>query len=139
MLVDHPDVELAGLGARDSLRLEAGLCLYGHDLDETISPVQGGLTWTIGKIHNYSGQRRRKEGGFLGAEHILPQIKGPVSKRRIGLVIAGAPARENAEIYNADGELVGKVTRYLSFLNQWCSIPCSQKEYRNGICEIWVP
>lgn len=86
LLVDHPAVELAGLGARDSLRLEAGLCLYGHDLNETISPVEGGLTWTI-------GARRRSEGGFLGADKILPQIKGGVSKRRVGLIVEGAPAR----------------------------------------------
>jgi aminomethyltransferase len=74
------------LGARDSLRLEAGLCLYGHDLNDDITPVEGALTWTI-------GQRRRKEGGFLGAEHILPQIKGGVTKRRVGFVVQGAPAR----------------------------------------------
>ncbi|KAJ3262643.1 hypothetical protein HK103_000172 [Boothiomyces macroporosus] len=101
-LLSHPDVELAGLGARDSLRLEAGLCLYGHDLNEEITPVEGALTWTI-------GQRRRKEGGFLGAEKILPQIKGGVSKRRIGLIVEGAPAREHTEIY-ADGKKIGEIT-----------------------------
>ena len=58
-----------GLGARDSLRLEAGLCLYGNDIDDTITPVEGGLTWTIPKS-------RRKTGGFTGAEHILPQLGG---------------------------------------------------------------
>ncbi|KAJ3311852.1 hypothetical protein HDV04_003592 [Boothiomyces sp. JEL0838] len=101
-LLNHPDVELAGLGARDSLRLEAGLCLYGHDLNEEITPVEGALTWTI-------GQRRRKEGGFLGAEKILPQIKGGGSKRRIGLIVEGAPAREHTEIY-ADGKKIGEIT-----------------------------
>eukprot|EP00842_Homolaphlyctis_polyrhiza_P005302 jgi/Hompol1/5773/HPOL_002056-RA len=102
-LLEHPDVELAGLGARDSLRLEAGLCLYGHDLDDTVSPVEGGLVWTIGK-------RRREEGGFLGAEKILPQIKGSVPRRRVGLFVEGAPAREGAEILNQDGEVIGAVT-----------------------------
>jgi len=103
LLLKYPNVQLAGLGARDSLRLEAGLCLYGHDLDDTTTPVEAGLTWTIGK-------RRRKEGGFLGAEHVLPQIKEGVKHRRIGLIVEGAPARENAEIYNIEDELIGKVT-----------------------------
>ncbi|KAG0770394.1 hypothetical protein G6F57_004121 [Rhizopus arrhizus] len=102
-LLAHPDVELAGLGARDSLRLEAGLCLYGHDLDETTTPVEAGLTWTIPKS-------RRETGGFLGAEHILPQIKGGVSRRRVGLVVQGAPAREGAEILNKEGQVIGAVT-----------------------------
>ncbi|KAL1923700.1 uncharacterized protein VTP21DRAFT_8680 [Calcarisporiella thermophila] len=102
-LLAQPGVELAGLGARDSLRLEAGLCLYGHDLDDTTTPIEGGLTWTIGK-------RRREEGGFLGAEKILPQIKGGVSRRRVGLVVTGAPAREGAEILDLEGKAVGKIT-----------------------------
>ncbi|CAG8533501.1 16335_t:CDS:2 [Funneliformis mosseae] len=102
-LLKYPGVQLAGLGARDSLRLEAGLCLYGHDLDDTTTPVEAGLTWTIGK-------RRRNEGGFLGAEHVLPQIKGGVTRRRVGLIVEGAPARENAEIYNNENELIGNIT-----------------------------
>ncbi|CAG8466635.1 2612_t:CDS:2 [Paraglomus occultum] len=103
ILLSNPVVRLAGLGARDSLRLEAGLCLYGHDLDDTTTPVEAGLTWTIGK-------RRREEGGFIGAEKILPQIKDGVARRRIGLVVEGAPARENAEILSESGETIGKVT-----------------------------
>ncbi|KAJ3050701.1 hypothetical protein HK097_008307 [Rhizophlyctis rosea] len=103
LLLENPDVELAGLGARDSLRLEAGLCLYGHDMDEATSPVEAGLTWTI-------GQRRRTEGGFLGAERILPQIKGGVPKRRVGLIVEGAPAREGAKILSVDGEELGTIT-----------------------------
>ncbi|KAF9942268.1 hypothetical protein BGZ67_002285 [Mortierella alpina] len=102
LLIADPRVELAGLGARDSLRLEAGLCLYGHDLDDTITPVEAGLTWTIGK-------RRRVEGGFLGAEKIQDQLKNGVSRRRVGLIVQGAPAREGAQIYS-NGELVGNVT-----------------------------
>ncbi|CAO3654294.1 unnamed protein product [Cunninghamella echinulata] len=102
-LLSNPDVELAGLGARDSLRLEAGLCLYGNDLDETTTPVEAGLTWTIAKS-------RRQTGGFLGAEHILPQIKGGVTRRRIGLIVDGAPAREGAEILTKEGEVIGKIT-----------------------------
>ncbi|KAI9272576.1 hypothetical protein BY458DRAFT_555404 [Sporodiniella umbellata] len=102
-LLAQPEVELAGLGARDSLRLEAGLCLYGHDLDETTSPVEAGLTWAIPKT-------RRETGGFLGAEHILPQIKGGVSRRRIGLMVEGAPARGGAEILDKEGQVVGTIT-----------------------------
>ncbi|KAJ3174658.1 hypothetical protein HDU87_007030 [Geranomyces variabilis] len=103
LFLSHPDVELAGLGARDSLRLEAGLCLYGHDLDDSVTPVEGALTWTIGK-------RRREEGGFLGAEKIIPQIGKAVPRRRIGLIVEGAPAREGAEILSTDGQTIGKVT-----------------------------
>ncbi|CAG8640303.1 1806_t:CDS:2 [Paraglomus brasilianum] len=103
ILLSNPVVQLAGLGARDSLRLEAGLCLYGHDLDDTTTPVEAGLTWTIGK-------RRREEGGFIGAEKILPQIKDGVARRRVGLVVEGAPARENAEMLSESGETIGKIT-----------------------------
>ncbi|TPX62565.1 aminomethyltransferase [Powellomyces hirtus] len=119
LFLDHPDVELAGLGARDSLRLEAGLCLYGHDLDDTVTPVEGGLTWTIGK-------RRREEGGFLGAEKIIPQIGKAVPRRRVGLVVEGAPAREGAEILNADGETIGKVT-------SGCPSPVLKKNIAMGL------
>lgn len=95
----------AALGARDSLRLEAGLCLYGHDLDSTITPVEGTLLWTISK-------RRRAEGGFIGFDVINKQIKEKSStKKRVGLTIkSGAPAREGAEILNMDGEVIGNVT-----------------------------
>ncbi|KAF9907462.1 hypothetical protein EC991_010926 [Linnemannia zychae] len=117
LLISDPRVELAGLGARDSLRLEAGLCLYGNDLDETTTPVEAGLTWTIGK-------RRRAEGGFLGAEKIQEQLKNGVSRRRIGLVVQGAPAREGAPIY-ANGELVGKVT-------SGCPSPSTKKNVAMG-------
>jgi aminomethyltransferase len=102
LILRDENVLLAGLAARDSLRLEAGLCLYGHDLDETISPVEAALTWTIGK-------NRRLHGGFLGADIILPQIKQGVSKRRVGLLIEGAPAREHAKVF-ADGQEIGHVT-----------------------------
>jgi aminomethyltransferase len=109
-LLSDPDVEMAGLGARDSLRLEAGLCLYGHDLNEDITPVEASLTWTIG-FHSFDiGKRRRTQGGFLGADKILPQIENGCPQKRVGFVVEGAPARENAEIYNSNNELIGKVT-----------------------------
>ena len=102
-------VRLTGLGARDSLRLEAGMCLYGHDLDDSTTPVEAGLSWIIPKS-------RRAAGGFHGADTILRQLKvakegGGVQRRRVGLVIEGAPAREGAEIVGPDGEeVVGKIT-----------------------------
>ncbi|ESZ97045.1 hypothetical protein SBOR_2590 [Sclerotinia borealis F-4128] len=102
-------LQLAGLGARDSLRLEAGMCLYGHDLDDTTTPVEAGLGWIVGK-------ERRTEGGFHGAEVILKQLapksKGGsgIERRRIGLIVEGAPAREGADIVNDKGEKIGNIT-----------------------------
>ncbi|GAM83532.1 hypothetical protein ANO11243_015200 [Dothideomycetidae sp. 11243] len=102
-------LRFAGLGARDSLRLEAGMCLYGHDLDDTTTPVEAGLSWIIGKS-------RRETGGFNGAETVLPQLTPPskggkgVDRRRVGFIIDGAPAREGADIVNAEGTKVGTIT-----------------------------
>jgi aminomethyltransferase len=102
-LLDERDVKLAGLGARDSLRLEAGLCLYGHDLDETTSPVEAGLAWTI-------PPRRRAEGGFPGAGRVLGELAGGAARRRVGIKPAGRTlAREGAEIFK-DGNAIGRVT-----------------------------
>lgn len=103
-LLSHPDVEPIGLGARDSLRLEAGLCLYGHDIDETTSPVEAALTWSIGK-------RRREEANFPGAARILKEIKEGASRKRVGIRPEGrGPAREGTEIVDADGKQIGIVT-----------------------------
>ncbi|KAN0117392.1 glycine cleavage system T protein [Hyaloscypha variabilis] len=102
-------LQLAGLGARDSLRLEAGMCLYGHDLDDTTTPVEAALSWVI-------GEDRRTSGGFHGAEIILSQLtpksKGGsgVERRRIGLIVEGAPAREGADIVDEKGEKIGNIT-----------------------------
>ncbi|MFL2659725.1 MAG: glycine cleavage system aminomethyltransferase GcvT [Alphaproteobacteria bacterium] len=102
-LLEMEDVEPIGLGARDSLRLEAGLCLYGNDLNETISPIDAGLLWSIGK-------RRRAEGGFTGSETILKQIKSGVNKKRVGLNIEGKmPCRAGTEIFVGDKK-VGIIT-----------------------------
>ncbi|KAG8771538.1 Aminomethyltransferase, mitochondrial [Ceratobasidium sp. 428] len=90
-----PPTQLTGLGARDSLRLEAGMCLYGHDLDETTTPVEAGLSWVIGKS-------RREHGGFIGADTVLKQLKEGPSRRRVGFVIPEAPAREGAKVYSID-------------------------------------
>jgi aminomethyltransferase len=102
-------LQLAGLGARDSLRLEAGMCLYGHDLDDSTTPVEAALGWVIGKD-------RKTSGGFHGDEVILrqltPKSKGGsgVDRRRIGLIVEGAPAREGAEIVDENGEKIGNIT-----------------------------
>ncbi|EMQ2875747.1 glycine cleavage system aminomethyltransferase GcvT [Vibrio navarrensis] len=108
-LTAEQEVEWIGLGARDSLRLECGLCLYGHDLDETTTPVEASLLWGIQKVRRTGGER---EGGFPGAEIILKQIESKdVSRKRVGLVgLTKAPVREGAELFDADGNKVGVVT-----------------------------
>jgi aminomethyltransferase len=108
-LLKDPTVNPTGLGARDSLRLEAGLCLYGNDLNGDINPVEGALGWTMGGPKG----RRRLEGGFLGAEHILtPEGKfKKVAKKRVGIKGMKAPARDHTEIYDASGEnKIGEIT-----------------------------
>lgn len=103
-LLEHELVEPAGLGARDSLRLEAGLCLYGHDIDETTSPVEADLAWTIGK-------RRRGEGGFAGASRIQRELREGPARVRVGIRPEGrAPAREGTPILDANGGTIGTVT-----------------------------
>src|SRR5688500_10558718 len=102
-LLSEPTVKLIGLGARDSLRLEAGLCLYGHDIDTTTSPVEAAIAWSIGK-------RRREEGGFPGAERIRREIADGPARLRVGIKPEGrAPAREGTEI-TLDDNSIGKVT-----------------------------
>jgi len=126
-LISDPNVNPTGLGARDSLRLEAGLCLYGHDLNESITPTEGALGWTIGP----PGSRRRVEGGFLGEEHILkPDGKfQKISKKRVGIMGMKAPAREHAEIYDASGEnKIGEVT-------SGTFSPCLKKPIAMGFVE----
>ena len=103
-LLAHEDVAPIGLGARDSLRLEAGLCLYGHDIDETTSPVEGNIAFTIGK-------RRRTEGGFRGATRILKELSESPERLRVGIQPEGrAPAREGTEIQSVNGKAIGTVT-----------------------------
>ena len=103
-LLEHDAVEPIGLGARDSLRLEAGLCLYGHELDESISPIEASLNWSIPK-------RRREEGGFPGAERIRRELKDKPARKLVAILPEGrAPAREGVEIVNSAGRVVGRVT-----------------------------
>jgi aminomethyltransferase len=104
ILLAEPEVKPIGLGARDSLRLEAGLCLYGHDIDETTSPVEAGLSWSIGK-------RRKSEGGFFGAARIQRELKDGPSRKRVGIKPDGrAPAREGAVVQSSSGTQIGTVT-----------------------------
>ena len=102
-LLAEPEVKPIGLGARDSLRLEAGLCLYGHDIDLSTSPVEAALVWSMQK-------RRREEGGFPGAERVQRELAEGPARVRVGLKLDGrAPAREGAEIASG-GTVVGRVT-----------------------------
>jgi len=103
-LLGEEEVEAIGLGARDSLRLEAGLCLYGHDIDETTTPVEAALTWSIAK-------RRREEANFPGADKILKQIADGPPRKRVGIQPEGkGPAREGTQIVDAEGNEIGHVT-----------------------------
>ncbi|XP_020362830.2 aminomethyltransferase, mitochondrial-like isoform X2 [Oncorhynchus kisutch] len=98
-LLANSEVKLAGLGARDSLRLEAGLCLYGNDIDESTTPVEATLLWTIGK-------RRRQAKDFPNAEIILPQIKAKTARKRVGLVSSGPPVRQHTPILRVRSPVV---------------------------------
>ncbi|SFI16232.1 glycine cleavage system aminomethyltransferase GcvT [Bradyrhizobium sp. Gha] len=109
-LLENPDVMPIGLGARDSLRLEAGLCLYGHDIDTETTPVEAALEWSVQKSRRTGGARA---GGFPGAEKILADFDHGASRRRVGLRAEGrAPVREGALLFadSADGGPIGKVT-----------------------------
>lgn len=107
-LLDMPEVAPIGLGARDSLRLEAGLCLYGHDIDEGTSPVEAGLSWAIQKARRAGGAR---EGGFPGAARILRELAEGAARLRVGLRPEGrAPMREGVELFAPDGTPLGMVT-----------------------------
>lgn len=108
-LTEHPDVEWIGLGARDSLRLECGLCLYGHDLDQTTTPVEASLLWAIQPVRRNGGARA---GGFPGADIILNQIETKqVTRKRVGLIgQTKAPVREGTDLFDAEGNHIGIVT-----------------------------
>ncbi len=104
LLLADPLVKPVGLGARDSLRLEGGLCLYGHELDETISPVEADLVWSIQK-------RRRNEGDFIGAARVQKELSHGTAKKRVGIRPEGrAPARDGTVITDPSGREIGKVT-----------------------------
>ena len=109
-LLAQPEVKPAGLGARNSLRLEAGLCLYGNDIDTTTTPVEAGLNWAMQKVRRNDGERA---GGFPGAAKILAQLDGsqPLKRKRVGLIAKDrVPVREHTELQNAAGQRIGEIT-----------------------------
>jgi aminomethyltransferase len=113
-LLAQPEVKPIGLGARNSLRLEAGLCLYGNDLDTTTTPVEAGLTWALQQVRRAGGER---EGGFPGAAKVLAQLAdlqgtaGVLTRKRVGLVaLERVPVREHTELQTLTGERVGEVS-----------------------------
>ncbi|XP_070559164.1 aminomethyltransferase, mitochondrial-like [Ptychodera flava] len=118
---EEASVKLAGLGARDSLRLEAGLCLYGNDIEEDTTPIEATLAWTIAK-------RRRQEANFPGADIILQQLKDKPKRKRIGILSSGPPARAGTAILNEDGEKIGQLT-------SGCPSPTLKKNVAMGYIE----
>ena len=107
-LLAQPEVQPIGLGARDTLRLEAGLCLYGHDIDTTTTPVEGALTWAIQKVRRAGGARA---GGYPGASVIDTQLAQGASRKRVGLIGSErVPVREGAQLVDASGAVIGQVT-----------------------------
>ncbi|WP_375739095.1 glycine cleavage system aminomethyltransferase GcvT [Pseudomonas boanensis] len=107
-LLAEPEVQAIGLGARDSLRLEAGLCLYGHDMSTATTPIEASLNWAISKARRIDGLRA---GGFPGAERIFAQQQEGVASKRVGLLPSGrAPVREGTQIVNAEQQVIGEVT-----------------------------
>ena len=109
-LLAQPEVKPIGLGARNSLRLEAGLCLYGNDIDTTTTPVEANLNWAMQKVRRTGGARA---GGFPGADKVLAQLDGtqPAQRLRVGLVgLERVPVREHVELHNDAGQKVGEVT-----------------------------
>jgi aminomethyltransferase len=109
-LLAQPEVKPIGLGARNSLRLEAGLCLHGNDIDTTTTPVEAGLTWAMQKVRRTGGARA---GGFPGAERVLGQLDGaaPLERKRVGLVaLERVPVREHTELQDGGGARAGEVT-----------------------------
>jgi aminomethyltransferase len=108
LLLAQSEVGPVGLGARDSLRLEAGLCLYGNDIDNDTTPVEASLLWALSKVRRANGAR---PGGYPGAAVILEQLANGVARKRVGLLPEGrAPVRAGAELVDADGQSVGRVT-----------------------------
>ena len=107
-LLDMPEVLPIGLGARDSLRLEAGLCLYGHDINTMTSPVEAGLTWAMQKSRRSGGPRA---GGFPGAARIMEELANGPERLRVGFRPEGrAPMREGTQVFDPDGTPLGEVT-----------------------------
>jgi len=139
-LLAQPEVKPIGLGARNSLRLEAGLCLYGNDIDTTTTPPEAALNWAIQKVRRTGGERA---GGFPGAAKVLAQIDNPasLSKKRVGLIAKErVPVREPAVLENMDGQHIGHVTSGLlsPTLNQPLALAYVQPEYAQPGTEVFA-
>ncbi len=139
-LLAQPEVKPAGLGARNSLRLEAGLCLYGTDMDATTTPVEASLTWAIPKVRRTGGARA---GGFPGADFVLAQLDDPLlaTRRRVGLLATErVPVREPATLENMDGQHIGNVTSGLlsPSLNQPIALASVKPDYTRPGTELFA-
>jgi aminomethyltransferase len=139
-LLAQPEVKPVGLGARNSLRLEAGLCLYGNDIDTTTTPVEGALNWALQKVRRSGGGRA---GGFPGADTVLGQLDGslPLTRLRIGLVATErVPVREHVKLENMDGQTVGEVTSGLlsPTLNRPIAIAYVEPDYAAAGTELYA-
>jgi aminomethyltransferase len=139
-LLAQPEVKPVGLGARNSLRLEAGLCLYGNDIDTTTTPVEAALNWAMQKVRRTGGARA---GGFPGADTVLGQLDGslPLTRLRIGLVATErVPVREHVKLENMDGQTVGEVTSGLlsPTLNRPIAIAYVEPDYAAAGTELFA-
>ncbi len=139
-LLAQPEVKPVGLGARNSLRLEAGLCLYGNDIDTTTTPVEAALNWALQKVRRSGGGRA---GGFPGADTVLAQLDGslPLTRLRIGLVATErVPVREHVKLENMDGQTVGEVTSGLlsPTLNRPIAIAYVEPDYAAAGTELFA-
>jgi len=139
-LLAQPEVKPIGLGARNSLRLEAGLCLYGNDIDATTTPPEGALNWAIQKVRRTGGARA---GGFPGADKVLAQIDDPalLTRKRVGLIAKErVPVREPAVLENMDGQAIGQVTSGLlsPTLNQPIALAYVQPDYAAPGTEVFA-
>jgi len=139
-LLAQPEVKPVGLGARNSLRLEAGLCLYGNDIDTTTTPVEAALNWAMQKVRRTGGARA---GGFPGADTVLAQLDGtlPLTRVRVGLVARErVPVREHVKLENMDGQTVGEVTSGLlsPTLNRPIAIAYVEPDYAAAGTELFA-
>ncbi len=139
-LLAQPEVKPIGLGARNSLRLEAGLCLYGNDIDRTTTPPEAGLNWAMQKVRRTGGARA---GGFPGADKVLAQIDQPdtLQRKRVGLIAKErVPVREPAVLENMDGQPIGQVTSGLlsPTLNQPIALAYVQSDYAAQGTEVFA-
>ena len=139
-LLAEPEVAPIGLGARNSLRLEAGLCLYGNDIDTTTTPVEAALNWALQKVRRTGGERA---GGFPGADKVLAQLDGsqPPKRKRVALIAKErVPVREPAPLENMDGQTIGQVTSGLisPTLNQPIAMGYVQPDYATVGTELFA-